>query len=83
MNYTCAYPLYERIQGEPCKYLNVQELIFNECPKCKKHYDLNLTHCSNCIAKKGKHKGEQFKLKKRLNNKDTCQMYRGDFHGRN
>lgn len=39
--------------------------------------------CWNCNIcppyKKGKERGQFRKLKERMNDKDTCQMYRGDF----
>lgn len=73
------YAIYERVDGMVCKNLNREELIINECPKCKKVYSKEVTQCSCYVYKKGEHKGEFIKTKKRLNNNDTCQMYRGDF----
>jgi hypothetical protein len=73
------YALYERVDNEPCKYLSKEDLVINECKKCNTKYPLNIFECSNCIDKKGKNKGNHTKTKKRLNNCDTCQMYRGDF----
>jgi hypothetical protein len=72
------YALYERIDESPCKFLSKEDVIINECPKCKKRYSKEEIYCS-CISKKGKNKGQNIKLKKRVNNCDTCQMYRGDF----
>jgi len=77
------YAMYERVDNKPCQYLNVKDLIINECPKCKTQYSNEVKLCSNCSFKKGKNKGQQVELKKRLNNNDTCQMYRGDFNGGN
>jgi len=73
------YALYERVDNSPCKYLSKEELVINECEKCKKRYPQEIIECSNCFYKKGKNKGSNVKTKKRLNNCDTCQMYRGDF----
>jgi len=73
------YALYERVDTEPCKYLSKEDLVINECIKCNTKYPLNILECPNCINKKGKNKGSHTKTKKRLNNCDTCQMYRGDF----
>jgi hypothetical protein len=72
------YALYERIEQSPCCNLSRENLIINECPKCKKQYPKDITQCS-CIYQKGKNKGTNYQLKKRVNNCDTCQMYRGDF----
>jgi hypothetical protein len=72
------YAAYERIEGKMCSYLSKEDVVINECPKCKKQYPKDILQCS-CIWKKGQNKGKFIQLKKRLNNSDTCQMYRGDF----
>lgn len=75
------YEYFVRCEKEICSKLSKDNLILNECPKCKKIYSNELEHCSSCPPlKKGKNKGEQRKLKKRLSNKDCCQLYRGDFN---
>lgn len=74
------YALYERVEESSCRFLAQEDLIINECEKCKTRYPLTITSCDKCgYKKKGKNKGELFQTKKRLNNHDTCQMYRGDF----
>ena len=78
------YDAYIRIDGTPCKLLSKDDLIINECPNPKhignKRFPLETECCPNCPPhKSGKEKGELWKLKKRLNDKDTCQMYRGNF----
>lgn len=74
------YDLFVRCNNKICPFLNVKDLIINYCTKCKKRYELTDTYCNICPPyKKGKNQGEQRKLKKRLNDKDTCQAYRGDF----
>jgi len=74
-----SYAEYTRIDGVPCSYLNLKNLIFYECPKCKTKYSKDVISCQNCTYKKGKRIGEYYKIKGRLNNSHTCQMYRGDF----
>ena len=78
------YALYERVEENRCPMLNATDLIINECPKCNKIYKKEVKFCS-CQYKKDtkKHKKDDFyETKKRLNNIDTCQMYRGDFNGK-
>jgi len=81
---TITYDSYIRCEKEHCKYLAKDDLIINECKNPKhignKRFPLNLEYCPNCPPHKtGKEKGQQWKLKKRLNDKDTCQLYRGNF----
>jgi|TARA_Y100000310_G_scaffold152812_2_gene152265 hypothetical protein len=76
--------VYIRCELQPCRLLSQEDLIINTCqnPKHKgnKRFLLDLEHCPSCKPHpKGKNVGEQWKLKERLNDKDTCQMYRGDF----
>lgn len=78
------YDAYVRCDKPSCKLLSNEDLIINECPNPKhlgsKRFPLNVLYCPTCSPhKKGKNKGELWKLKKRLNDKDTCQMYRGSF----
>jgi len=78
------YEVYVRCEKEHCHLLSKEDLIINICPNKKhigkKRFPLNFTHCPNCSPHKtGKNKGEQWKLEKRLNDKDTCQLYRGSF----
>lgn len=73
------YALYERVEEAPCQFLAREDLVINECPRCKEKYPRGIEFCDKCIKKSGKNKGEPFKLKERRNNCDTCQMYRGDF----
>lgn len=74
-----AYPLFERIDNPICSYLNKEKLIINECKKCKKQFPRGVKFCDICVKKKGKYIGSYFETKERLDNIDTCQMYRGDF----
>ena len=58
--------------------------IINECKNTKhngiKRFPLEQTHCPSCpIHNSGKNKGQKWELKKRLNDKDVCQLYRGSF----
>jgi len=78
------YDAYIRIEEIPCKLLSQEDLIINECPNKKhignKRFPLDMKFCPNCPThKKGKEKGQEWKLNKRLNDKDICQMYRGNF----
>ncbi len=74
------YDVFVRCEKGHCKYLNIDNLIINECPNCKSRYPRGKKYCPKCPSKqKGKNKGELWKLKERLNNIDTCQCYRGDF----
>ncbi len=74
------YDIYLRIDNQPCKFLDVKNLIINECQKCRKRFPSEFLYCNICPPiKKGDNKGEQWKLKKRVNDKDTCQVYRGSF----
>jgi hypothetical protein len=81
------YCVFVREDCGGCEYFNIDNLVVKYCPKCKKVYSRDKLSCdNNCIWSKGKDKGELVKLKERLNNCDTCQMYRGNFkknNGRN
>ncbi len=78
---TIEYDSYIRIEGEPCKYLAQDDLILNECKTCKKRYNSNVKFCSICPPyTKGNNAGQFRKLKKRLNDKDICQLPRSSFH---
>ncbi len=74
------YDVYIRIERSPCKYLAKDNLIINECKSCKKRYNQNVEFCPTCPRyKKGKDEGQLRKLKKRLNDKDICQLQRSSF----
>lgn len=75
-----TYDVFVRCEREPCKHLARENLVISVCPNCKKRYSQDKQYCDNCPPyKKGKKKGQLRELKKRLNNKDTCQIYRGYF----
>jgi len=74
------YDVFIRCNNPVCPKLARDDLIINVCPACKKQFPLTQEFCMECKPyAKGKHKGEQIKLVKRLSNKDTCQLYRGQF----
>ncbi len=79
------YDSYIRCEKEPCHLLSKDDLIINECKNQKhignKRFPLNATHCPTCKTyQKGKDKGKLRKLKRRPNDKDSCQLYRGIFY---
>ncbi len=74
------YDVFVRCEKEPCKFLAQEDLVINECKNCKKRFLKGIKYCDVCQPyKKGKEVGKLRKLKERLNNNDTCQMYRGYF----
>ena len=73
------YCVFTREDIGTCKFFNSDNLILKVCPKCKKIHNKEKENCDICIWDKGKKIGESVKLKERLNNCDTCQMYRGNF----
>lgn len=78
------YDVYVRCDEPSCSFLSKEDLILNKCPNPKhigkNSFSLEEEYCPTCPPlKKGKEKGQQRKLKKRLNDKDTCQLYRGNF----
>lgn len=74
------YQVFIRWDVGQCPKLSIESVVLSYCPKCKKIYeDKDKTSCDYCIWLKGINKGQSVKLKKRLNNCDTCQLYRGDF----
>jgi hypothetical protein len=76
------YNVFVRCEREPCKYLARDDLVITYCETCKKTFPKGTEYCDTCPPyKKGKESGQKRKLKERLNNKDTCQMYRGSFIG--
>ena len=78
------YCVFVREECGICKHFNNDNLIIKFCPKCKKVYNRDKLSCDNeCVWAKGKNKGELIELKERLNNCDTCQMYRGNFKKKN
>jgi len=78
------YCVFVREECGICKFFDNDNLIVKYCPKCKKVYNRNKLSCdNNCVWSKGKNKKEIVELKERLNNCDTCQMYRGNFKKKN
>lgn len=78
------YCVFVRGEFGGCKYFNLKNLIIKYCPKCLKVYDRDKLSCdNNCTWSKGSNKGQIVELKERVNNCDTCQMYRGNFHKKN
>jgi len=73
------YCVFTREDTGKCNFLSNKDVVIKVCPKCNKKYKRLVIHCEKCIWSKGKCKGESIKLKERLNNCDTCQMYRGNF----
>lgn len=74
------YCVFVREECGVCEYFNNDKLIVKFCPKCKAVYDRSKLSCDNgCTWSKGKNEGQLVELKERLNNCDTCQMYRGNF----
>ena len=81
---TIEYDSYIRCEKEHCNLLSTDDLIINECVN-KEHmgnrrFPLDVNYCPTCKTyQKGKEKGQLRRLKRRLNDKDTCQLYRGSF----
>lgn len=74
------YSVFVRCEKLPCKYLARNDLVINHCESCKKIFPQGVEYCDVCKPyAKGKEIGQLRKLKERLNNKDTCQVYRGSF----
>jgi hypothetical protein len=73
------FEVYKRTATAQCPYLDIEKLIIKFCPICKHEYSLDNENCTKCIYKKGNKKGQPYKLKLRISNKDTCQLKRGDF----
>ena len=74
------YDAFIRCENEPCEFLGRDDLIITYCPTCKKQFKKGTLYCDVCPPyKKGKYNGQLRKLKTKLNNKDTCQCYRGNF----
>ena len=73
--------VYRRVEDGRCPYLDLKNLIFKQCPKCKKKYPLDspIEYCDCYNYKKGKYKGQYPKLRLKISNKDTCQLNRGLF----
>lgn len=76
------YDCFIRCEKGMCKMLNATKLVIKVCtnPKCKiKEFPLSQEYCCYCKYKKGNKAGQFYKLKIKLNNKDTCQLNRNDF----
>ncbi len=77
------YDVFVRCEKKPCKFLARENLVINYCETCKKVFPKGAEYCDVCLPYiKGKEKGQRRKLREKLNNKDTCQCYRGDFNGK-
>lgn len=74
------YDLFVRCEKPPCRFLARDDLVVTHCERCKKKFPKGMLYCDVCPPyQKGKDAGGSRKLKERLSNKDTCQVYRGDF----
>lgn len=74
------YSVFVRCKKERCPHFNLKDLIITECKTCKKRYPRHTKICTICPPySKGKRKGQLRELNERLSDKDTCQMYRGNF----
>lgn len=74
------YDVFVRCNKDPCKFLAKENLVINYCETCKKQFPRGTIYCDTCPPyTKGKAAGQKRKLKERSNNKDTCQVYRGEF----
>ena len=74
------YCVFVREDVGKCKYLANDDIVIRYCPKCKKIYqNRKKEFCDDCIWSKDKNIGQKVELKERLNNRDTCQLYRGNF----
>lgn len=76
------YALFERTDTETCHNLIKKDLLITECEnkECStKVFPKGTEHCNICYYKKGEKKGQPYKTKTRVSNKDACQLYRGDF----
>lgn len=78
------YNCFERVETSYCPYFDAKNLIVKECPNknCKiKIFPLSQIECCSpeCKYKKGKNKGNFYKLKHKISNKDICQLNRSDF----
>jgi len=73
--------VYRRVEYGKCIHLDLKNILFKICVKCKKEYpkDSTIEYCNCYQYKKGKNKGEYPKLILKLSNKDTCQLNRGLF----
>lgn len=75
------YKCFVRCEKESCFNLDVDGLIITYCESCRTRYPRGTIYCSKCKPySKGKQIGEQRKLKERLSDKDSCQLYRGLFN---
>jgi len=74
------YDIFIRCEKLACKFLARDNLVITYCENCKKQFPKGTKFCDICLPyKKGKDIGQPRKLKERLSNKDTCQVYRGNF----
>lgn len=73
------YDLYERINGDACKNININDLTIKVCPKHKGTYSSDVEVCPVCVYKKKSKnhiKGESVILKERKSTVDWCQLNR-------
>ena len=74
------YEIYVRCENGKCPKLDLKNIIVKQCENCKGKFPREQEYCTNCPPKKsGKNRGQSWKLKERLSDKDTCQLYRGSF----
>lgn len=74
--------VWRRVEIGRCPNLDLVDLIIKVCPnpKCKIHqFPLEVEYCSECIYQKGDKKGQPYKLKLKISNKDICKLNRGLF----
>ena len=74
--------MFTRVDEQICPYWDAVDITFKKCtnPKCKlTSHPIESEYCSVCMNKKGKNKGQPFKLKLCKSDKDTCQFSRNDY----
>lgn len=74
--------VWRRVEIGQCPYLDLTDLIIKVCPnpKCKiNKFPLEAEYCHECIYQKGKNKGQPYKLRLKISNKDICKLNRGLF----
>jgi len=73
--------IYRRVNRGQCEQLDLKDIIFKKCYRCKKEYPLDspLEYCDCYTYKKGKNEGHFPTLKIKLSNKNTCQLNRNLF----
>jgi len=77
-----TYTIFRRCEKGECPYFDKEKLIVNVCTKCGKEFSEGVEFCDTCKYKNTtkKHtKGDSYKTKIKISNKDTCQLPRGEF----